>query len=81
DYIALTIPILLLTFIAIFSTAQVFEWYLLPILFSGFISIAYLFKNLYYDLNKKISFHCFIIAYLIAIFIFLFISIPYHIPL
>lgn len=53
DYIALTIPVLLLTFIAIFSTAQVFEWYLLPILFSGFISTAYLFKNFYENMKMK----------------------------
>ncbi len=81
DYIALTIPVLLLTFIAIFSTAQVFEWYLLPILFSGFISTAYLFKNFYENMKRKKLFNYFIIAYLIAIFIFLFISIPYHITI
>jgi hypothetical protein len=81
DHIALTIPVLLLTFIAIFSTSQVFEWYLLPILFSGFISIAYLLKNFYENMERKTLFNYFIIAYLIAIFIFLFISIPYHIPI
>ena len=82
DYTALTIPVLLLTFIAIFSTSQVFEWYLLPILFSGFISIAYLFKNLCHDSSRKRLFNYFLIAYIIAIIIwFMFISIPYHMPL
>jgi len=82
NHIALTIPVLFLTFIAIFSTSQVFEWYLLPILFSGFISIAYLLKNLYDDINRKTLFNYFIIAYIVAIFIwFMFISIPYHITL
>lgn len=82
NHIALTIPVLFLTFIAIFSTSQVFEWYLLPILFSGFISIAYLLKNFYDDINRKRFFNYFIIAYIVAIFIwFMFISIPYHITL
>jgi hypothetical protein len=81
DYIALTIPVLLLTFIAVFSTAQVFEWYLLPILFSAFISIAYLFKNLYHDSNRKAWLNYFLIGYIIAIIIFMFVSIPYHIPM
>ncbi|MGQ9469974.1 MAG: glycosyltransferase family 39 protein, partial [Nitrososphaerales archaeon] len=82
DHLALTIPVLLLTFIAIFSTAQVFEWYLLPILFSGFISITYLFKNFYDNVNRKRFFKYFMISYIIAIFIFfMFISIPYHITL
>ncbi|MGQ9719252.1 MAG: glycosyltransferase family 39 protein [Nitrososphaerales archaeon] len=81
DYLALTIPVLLLTFIAVFSTAQVFEWYLLPILFSAFISIAYVFKIFYHDSNKT-WLNYFLIGYIIAIIIFfMFVSIPYHIPM
>jgi len=66
---ALLLPLWFFSFLFPMSVGQTYVWYLLPVLPCGFMSIAYVLKNMYDDAKSKALAGYSVLTYLLAQFV------------
>lgn len=78
----LSIAAIVTTALVIFSAIQVFEWYLIPVLFAAFVSTSYVLRNICSGLKNQLLAGAILVSYAVGALVwFMLVSIPDYLPL